>query len=294
MANAAHQQIVSILEWYEAMGVDETVGDAPVDFRALGRRPAAPAADQARPQPSATPDQPAASTVAPTVAPATRAPAPATAPLGVSEAQKSADREAHAAGTLAELRATLEAFEGCALKATATNLVFADGHADAPLMVIGEAPGADEDRQGLPFVGASGKLLDRMLAAIGLDRHAEQAEAGAYITNILPWRPPGNRQPNAGEVAVCLPFLWRHIALKKPRVVMMAGGVSAKTLLNTDRGIMRLRGQWFDLTVPGLDRPIPAIATFHPAYLLRQPAQKREVWRDLLAVRARLDATGTG
>jgi len=292
MAKAALQQIVSILEWYEAMGVDETVGDTPVDFRALARRPA-PTADQARPPSPVAPDAPPTARSA-TSAPARATPSTGSGPLGVSEAQQSADREAHAAGTLAALRATLEAFEGCALKATATNLVFADGHPEAPLMVIGEAPGADEDRQGLPFVGASGKLLDRMLAAIGLDCHAERAEASAYITNILPWRPPGNRQPNAGEVAVCLPFLWRHIALKRPRVVMMAGGVSAKTLLNTDRGIMRLRGQWFDLAVPGLERPVPAIATFHPAYLLRQPAQKREVWRDLLSVRARLDATRAG
>jgi DNA polymerase len=178
----------------------------------------------------------------------------------------------------------LAAFEGCALKQTATNLVFADGNPDSGLMLIGEAPGADEDRLGLPFVGVSGRLLDRMLAAIGRDR------TGTYITNILPWRPPGNRQPTPAEMAMCLPFVQRHVELVRPRIIVLIGGTSAKTLLGTAEGIMRLRGRWFDYRSPGLARPIPALATFHPAYLLRSPAQKREAWRDFLALKKKIES----
>ena len=149
--------------------------------------------------------------------------------------------------------------------------------------MVGEAPGAEEDRQGLPFVGASGRLLDRMLACIGLDR------TSVYITNILPWRPPGNRQPNAAEIAACLPFAERHVALVHPKVLVLAGGTSAKTILGTTEGITRLRGRWIDHTIPGMAAPVPTIAIYHPAYLLRQPAQKRDAWRDLLAIKSRLE-----
>ena len=197
----------------------------------------------------------------------------------VVDARAVADRAAN----LMQLRELLQRFDGCALKHTATNLVFADGNPDARIMLVGEAPGADEDRQGLPFVGRSGRLLDRMLAGIGLDRQ------GVYITNILPWRPPGNRQPTAGEIAVCLPFLQRHVVLKAPSLLILCGGTSAKSVLGTTEGITRLRGRWHDHAIPGLAEPVPTMAIYHPAYLLRQPAMKRDAWRDLLRIRERLN-----
>ena len=280
MSQPGPQPLAALLRWYEAMGVDEIHGDAPVDFTTLPT-----SAKQAKPAAS-----PVAAAPAPDAPPAVdRRPAQDNAPLGAADASRSAIAVASAAPTLEALKQALADFEGCSLKATATNLVFSDGNPEAPIMVIGEAPGVDEDRQGLPFVGVSGRLLDRMLAAIGFDRHAEDPAKAAYITNILPWRPPGNRQPNAGEIAVCLPFLHRHIALKRPKLLILAGGVSAKTLLDTSQGITRLRGRWVDLTVPGLEAPVPAMPLYHPAYLLRQPAQKRQAWRDLLAVQERLE-----
>jgi DNA polymerase len=181
---------------------------------------------------------------------------------------------------LDELRAAMAAFEGCALKHTATKLVFADGNPAAPVMLIGEAPGRDEDLQGLPFVGESGKLLDLMLAAIGLDRR------GCYITNILPWRPPGNRTPAAEEVAACLPFLRRHIILVRPRYLVLLGNAAVQAVLDRREGISRLRGRWIDCHVE--DFVVPALPTYHPAFLLRQAGQKREAWRDFLVLRQRL------
>jgi len=163
--------------------------------------------------------------------------------------------------------------------------VFADGNPEARLMIVGEAPGGEEDRQGLPFVGPAGRLLDRMLASIGLDRTT------AYITNIVYWRPPGNRNPTSAEIVACLPFLERHIELVQPKVLVLAGGVSAKALLNVTEGIMRLRGRWFTYQTPNLARPIPTRAIFHPAYLLRTQAAKREAWRDLIEIKKRLNAT---
>ncbi|MEO1225809.1 MAG: uracil-DNA glycosylase [Pseudomonadota bacterium] len=271
--------MAALLRWYEAMGVDEIHSDTPVDFTTLP-------ASAKRAVPAASP---VAAAPAPDAPPAIASPLRDDAPLGTADASRSAMEVASSATTLEALKQALADFEGCSLKATATNLVFGDGHPQAPIMVVGEAPGVDEDRQGLPFVGVSGRLLDRMLATIGFDRHAEDPAKAAYITNILPWRPPGNRQPNAGEIAVCLPFLHRHIALKQPKVLILAGGVSAKTLLDTSQGITRLRGRWVDLAVPGLYGPVPAMPLYHPAYLLRQPAQKRQAWRDLLAVQERLE-----
>jgi DNA polymerase len=174
-------------------------------------------------------------------------------------------------------------FDGCSLKRTATNTVFADGNPAGPVMIIGEGPGADEDRIGRPFVGRAGQLLDRMLAAIGLDR------SSVMITNVVYWRPPGNRTPTATEIASCLPFVLRHIALVKPKVLVLCGGTAAGALLPQGQGITRLRGRWFDLAVPGLDRPVPTLPMFHPSFLLRAPERKREAWRDLLSLRARLD-----
>jgi DNA polymerase len=195
---------------------------------------------------------------------------------------QTAQEVAAATSTLEELRAAFEAFDGCPLKETAMSFVFADGNPAARLMFVGEAPGAEEDRQGLPFVGPAGRLLDKMLAAIKLDR------MGVYITNILPWRPPGNRNPTDAEIGACLPFLERHIALAAPEIIIFVGGTSAKTLLRRKEGIMRLRGKWMTYE-PTSGDPVAARALLHPAYLLRQPAQKRETWNDLLEIRARLD-----
>jgi DNA polymerase len=200
-----------------------------------------------------------------------------------AEAARSARALAAGAATIAELAALVADFDLCPLKRTATNTVFMDGNPEAPVMIVGEAPGAEEDRLGRPFVGRSGQLLDRMLAAIGLDRTKVQ------ITNVIYWRPPGNRKPTAAEIASCLPFVLRHIALSRPKVLVLTGGTAASALLDTPEGITRLRGRWFNLAVPGLDAPVPALPTFHPAYLLRAPERKREAWRDLLALQARLE-----
>ena len=193
---------------------------------------------------------------------------------------------------LINLKNNLAAFDGCSLKKTATNLVFGQGQENANVMLIGEAPGRHEDRQGTPFIGPSGQLLDEMLSYIGLNR-----EKNIYLTNIIPWRPPGNRQPTDAEIISCLPFLCQHIALVKPRILVFLGGTSAKTLLESNEGITKLRGKWYDYKSSYLKKTgiqsIPAIATLHPAYLLRQPAQKRSAWKDLLSIRERLN-TFTG
>lgn len=200
-------------------------------------------------------------------------------PAAIADAREAAK----AATDLTALRAALDQFDGCALKKTATNLVFADGNPDAEVMLIGEAPGADEDRQGKPFVGISGQLLDRMMASIGLDRST------FYITNVCFWRPPGNRKPTEAELAAQLPFVTRHIELVHPKILVLVGGSSAQGLLGLNDGITRLRGRWFDYQSSALAAPIPTIPIFHPAYLLRQPSLKREAWRDLLKLQARLD-----
>ena len=249
-----------ILRWHVEAGADEAIGEVPVDRFATSAKPAA-APPLPSPRPAAEPREQAPRAVVP----------------GTSAHQ------AAEAVDLAALRAAMEAFDGLPLKAAASSTVFGDGNPEASVMCIGEAPGQDEDRLGVPFVGVSGKLLDRMLASIGLDR------GSAYITNILPWRPPANRKPTPDEVAVCLPFLSRHIELVDPQVLVLFGGAAASALLARGEGINRLRGRWFEYSSPGLPRPIPAIATFHPAYLLRTPDAKREAWKDLLMVRKRLD-----
>jgi DNA polymerase len=209
-----------------------------------------------------------------------RAPA---APVAAGDAIGGAMAAAAAATSLAELRAALEAFEGCALKRTATNTVFADGVAHAPVMLIGEAPGRDEDRIGKPFVGRAGQLLDKMLASIGLDR-----KTNAYITNGINWRPPDNRDPSPEEAASCLPFLRRHIELADPRIIILLGAVAARHVVGVSDGIMKLRGRWMDYRVG--DRMVPLMPTLHPAYLLRQPAHKKLAWRDLQSVRDKIQA----
>ncbi len=178
----------------------------------------------------------------------------------------------------------MAAFEGCSLKKTATNLVFSSGNPAGRVMLVGEAPGSEEDRKGEAFVGPSGELLDKILAAIGLSRKND-----AYITNILPWRPPGNRNPSPEEMAMMLPFVARHIELVAPRFLVLLGGTATKALTGTTEGISRVQGRWFSYPAKALGRDIPALATFHPAFLLRSPAQKKLAWRSLLALRQRLD-----
>lgn len=219
-----------------------------------------------------------AAAASPIAAPAARMSAAAPPPPEV--AVQSAREAARTATSLDELRALMESFDGCALKATATRLVFADGNPKARVMFVGEAPGRDEDLAGLPFVGRSGQLLDRMMAAIGLDR------GSAYIANIIPWRPPGNRDPSAQETQICLPFIKRHIELIDPDVLVCLGKPSTQTLLETTEGIVRTRGRWFEYQTG--KRAIPALPTFHPAYLLRQPLSKRQSWQDFRAVARKL------
>jgi DNA polymerase len=201
---------------------------------------------------------------------------------GTHEATATARELAAAANTLDELKEAIAKFDGLSLKATATNLVFADGNPESELMLIGEAPGAEEDRRGLPFVGAAGQLLDRMLAAIERDR------TGSYITNIVNWRPPGNRKPSPAEMLLCQPFIERHIALVKPKLIILLGDTAAKTLTGRSEGITRLRGKWCEWNDAASAGTIPMLPTFHPAFLLRSPSQKREAWMDLLAAKARL------
>jgi len=206
-----------------------------------------------------------------------------------------AKKLAQGAKTLTELKEALEAFQGCGLKHTAMNTVFADGNVDADIMLIGEAPGADEDRQGLPFVGTSGQLLDNMLYAIGKTRKDD-----FYIANVIPWRPPGNRPPTSEETRLCLPFIRRHIELKNPKILIFVGAKAAKTLLGTKEGMSKLRGKWFDYAVgkeeEGAESPsnerkgltIPSTVLFHPSYLLRSPGQKKHAWVDLLKIKKAL------
>jgi uracil-DNA glycosylase len=261
----------ALLEWQIAMGADQAIGESAPD-RLAPPQPPAPAA----------PAPPAARAPVPRM-PAVVSP-PSALAESLAEAAQSARLVAAGAETIEALGALVAAFDGCPLKRTATSTVFIDGNPAAPVMIVGEAPGAEEDRIGRPFVGRAGQLLDRMLAAIGLDR------TGVQVTNIIYWRPPGNRKPTSAEIAACLPFVLRHIALARPRVLVLAGGTAASALLPLSEGITRLRGRWFDLAVPGLDRPVPTLPMFHPAFLLRTPERKREAWRDLLAVKARLDA----
>ena len=256
-----------LLAFYLEAGVDCALLEEPVNRLADPDPTTAPVATA-----SATP----ARTV-PVAAPAARSDivlAPETAIASAREAARTAP-------SLDALRTLLEDFDGCALKSTATRLVFADGNPQARIMFVGEAPGRDEDIEGLPFVGRSGKLLDRMIAAIGLDRST------AYIANVIPWRPPGNRTPTPQETQICLPFIRRQIELVNPDVLVTLGNPSTQTLLSTREGIMKTRGKWLDYDTG--TRIIRAIATFHPAYLLRSPSYKRMSWQDLRAIARALE-----
>lgn len=278
-------QTVTDLRFLLDAGVDETINELPTDWSAMSARARAPTAAAAAPPPRPAP---APAMAAPPRQNAPPAPPPAAVPLGAADAGISARAAATAAQDLDGLKAALAAFDGCALKKTATHLVFGQGSRTARIMLIGEAPGENEDRQGLPFVGPAGQLLDRMLGAIGLDRHSDDPAKSVYITNMLPWRPPGNRSPTDGEIAACLPFMVRHIELLSPDYLIFAGGISAKAMLNRTEGITRLRGRWFDYQSAGLAKPLPAMPMLHPAYLLRNPDAKREAWKDLLALKVRL------
>lgn len=278
-----YDELTALIGWYAEMGVDLAVDGEPHDrFVEDAARAAAPPAPRAAPAlVSSNPNLPAPASQAAGSgerrAPLTRFEPSAPAPVPPDQAAMSAREIAARAQTLDELRAALEAFDGCALKRTAQRTVFADGAPNARLMLVGEAPGADEDRQGLPFVGRAGQLLDRMLAAISLDR------TQVYIANVVPWRPPGNRTPTPQETSICLPFIRRQIELCNPQILVCLGGASMQTLLGLNDGIMRLRGRWVDYPL-GEGRKIKAIATLHPAYLLRSPAQKKLAWRDLQAI----------
>ncbi len=257
--------VQQLLAFYLEAGVDCALGDEPINR--LADPDLAP-----EPPPALVHQQPVRT--APLSAPAAGPRVDATVSPDV--AINSAREAARSAPTLDALRQLLENFDGCALKHTATKLVFADGNPQARVMFVGEAPGRDEDIEGLPFVGRSGKLLDRMIAAIGLDRST------AYIANVIPWRPPGNRTPTPQETQICLPFIQRQIELVNPDVLVTLGNPSTQALLQTREGIMRTRGKWLDYDTG--TRTIRAIATFHPAYLLRSPSYKRMSWQDLRAI----------
>jgi uracil-DNA glycosylase family 4 len=277
-----------ILAWYEAMGVDAALEERPLDWLARGNTaPGAQFQLQSAHSPAAAPvtarmvEAPAAPSRQPYAPPAPIAkPArqfPARAPAAPAGAAR-ADLES--ARSLAELGAMLGGFEGCGLKSTAKNLCFFRGAERSSLMIVGEAPGRDEDLEGKPFVGRAGQLLDKMLSAIGM------SEADVHITNIVYWRPPGNRTPTPQEALACRPFLERQMALVAPKVVLALGGAAAKHLFDVADGIMRIRGKWREIELGG--HKVQAMATLHPAYLLRTPAAKGMAWRDLLAVKAAL------
>lgn len=264
------------LRWQVEAGADEAVGDAPTlaqwdsGFRILDSAKQEPVTTRS-PARSITEDASPTTLKIPSVSQIPN-------PKSLSQSPYSPT-----ATTLAALREEVAAFQGCPLKLTAMNLVFGDGNPAAPVMFMGEAPGEDEDRQGVPFVGVSGKLLDKMLASIGLDR------GSAYISNLIFWRPPGNRTPTDAEIAACLPFAERHIALVKPKVLVLLGGAAAKGILRTKDGITRLRGRTGSYTPPLWDgAPITTLCLYHPAYLLRQPAAKRQAWADLLTLKGLL------
>ncbi len=286
------QELLAVLDWQRAMGADAVLGDEPVAW--LARGPVAPGADfawpertpertQAHPPETGVPAAPAPLVgQRPSAPPNLRVEAPVRpqTPLAPSAAETDARRIARAATSLESLGAALKAFDGCTLKATATNLCFYRGAAKSRLMIIGEAPGRDEDIEGKPFVGRAGQLLDKMLAAINL------TEADIHITNIVYWRPPGNRTPTSQEALACRPFLERQMELVAPQIVLAVGGAAAKEVLGVADGIMRLRGKWRDIEIGGVK--VSAMATLHPAYLLRTPAAKQMAWQDFLALKAKL------
>ena len=278
----ATEELVALLRWYIDQGVDEAIDEEQVDRFALSSPAPVPVSPAPAPVVKAQARPVAPTPLRPPMPAPARGPVPIESPQLVEDARALAE----SCGTLAELEAAVRGFDGCVLKRTAKNTVFADGTPGAPVMVVGEAPGADEDRLGKPFVGVSGQLMDRMMEAIGLTR-----DGGFYITNILFWRPPGNRTPTVAEQAMCLAFTRRHIELARPKVLVLAGGTSVKAVLDTTEGITRMRGKWVSYRL-GDGSELPTMPTFHPAYLLRTPASKRLSWLDLLAVDKKLRELG--
>jgi len=266
--NRGRQDALSLLQWYIASGVDETIADSPLDWFSQSKDAASSAAPR---QGGDTADR------------VTSRPRPRTTDPTASAEQiaRQAAARAAACDSREELLDAIRNFDGCNLKKTAAHTVFADGNPDSDIMIIGDAPGVDDDRQGRPFAGESGQLLDRMFKAIDLER-----EKNLYITHLLPWRPPGNRKPTLEEITICRPFIERHIELFNPKLIILLGGTAAGSLLRTADGIPRLRGKWktYDLK----DASLPARPLYHPSYLLQQPKYKKETWHDLLEIKAKI------
>lgn len=289
MSDKTRDQSLAVLRWLIDAGADEAVTEAPVNRLAQASNtplPSASAPFRGARTPSTTTGESRDEKrdLPPSVTPTKTSSSAQT--VSLSTAPGAARALAQSCTTLAELKTALMNFEGCELKRYATNTVFADGDPSGRIMLIGEAPGRDEDLQGLPFVGRAGKLLDRMLAEIGLDRRK------VYITNVLNWRPPQNREPTPEEAASCLPFLHRHIELADPKLMILLGAVAVRHVLGSTEGITRVRGKWNLYQNVMLNRSIPVMPTLHPAYLLRQPAAKRLAWRDLLAVAEKMGQLG--
>ena len=289
MTDGTRELLAAMLEWTFAMGADAAVAEEATDWLAEGRGPPGSGFDFAEDEPAAVPaparttllqpersERPGSAPAASRPAPAMAAPARKFAPAAPDVAVGAARVAARNAASLDDLHKALATFDGCGLKATAKNLCFYRGAAQAPVMIIGEAPGRDEDIEGRPFVGRAGQLLDRMIAAAGW------TETDVHITNVVYWRPPGNRPPTPQEAEVCRPFLERQIELVAPRVLLLMGGSASKQILRTDEGILKIRGRWQTLEFGNLK--VPVIATLHPAYLLRTPIAKRQAWRDILSV----------
>ena len=283
------QAAISALQWHIDVGADEALSDTPVDATVMPDYRKALGGEDA--SVDAAPQAGVAAVLGPAEQPASL--------LGASEAREEALRLAKAAGTRDELREAVANFDGLPLKKTATKLVFSDGSPEATIMLIGEVPGDDEDRSGKPFAGANGALLDQILACIDLARDAEDTAKAVYLTSLLNWRPPGNRSLNASEIEVSLPFLERHIALVKPKLLILCGGTVAKALLRTDQGLSKLRGKFHnyqpgsaELSGGALPDAIPALVTYSPAMLLSTPAKKRLVWQDMLALQNKIREAG--
>ncbi len=268
------------LEWYLESGVDEALASDVLDRFAMSAASAMPSAAPLSGAPQPQSDN----------APAFVGAAPM---LGAADARLEAAKLAKSANTLEELSEIIAGFDGIGLKKTASNMVFCDGNPNAHVMLIGEAPGDDEDRTGKPFGGMHGQLLDKILKAIGLDRSADDAAQGVYLSNLLNWRPPGNRTLAPGEIEASLPFIERHIQLAQPKVIILCGAIPAKALLGRTDGLSKMRKKWHDYMpqtpeLQGGGASIPAIVSFHPSYLLRNPAQKRAVWEDMLSLKQKL------
>lgn len=323
MSNDAQHKSAALeaaLRWQVEHGADAAIGEEPLNRKAIPAASPLSAMPKEQPQSQGSPEQaappadrftqegppimPAAEGAPPTASPnappnAPRGRPPSTAMLGSAAAKLAAEKAALGATTLEELRAAIANFDGLSIRETAMNMVFSDGNPNASVMLVGEAPGGDEDRLGKPFVGASGQLLDKLLGYIGLSRASEKPEDAVYISNIVNWRPPGNRTPTPQEMDICLPFIERHICLVKPKILLLVGNVPTKTLLQSKEGIMKLRGTW----VPYQPQheanrqlleghTVFALPTFHPAFLLRAPMNKKTVWFDFITLQQKREELG--